>query len=580
MKYFLKKTELKKGTYLQIYISEYHRGVGSRNRSFKAIGYVEDLKASGVRDPIAKAQAEVRRLNDKEKAREEADKVRKIGRDTPMKRIGYFVLKAIANSLPSFRKAVDAMASAHRFQYDVHDLMMALVYARVTDPESKRRTHSQVLPTLFEKLDEGSYSQVLSCCEYIGREYAKIVSFLTGAVKEVYGMDCRHTYFDCTNFYFEIDREDDYRRKGKSKENRHDPLVGMGLLLDADQIPVGMTLYPGNEGEQPKLRQMIAQMKKQNGISGRTIQVADKGLNCAKNVHQALLNGDGYLFSRSLRKQTDADFQWFLALDKEGWQEVKEMDRKSGKAVLKYRYHVYEDTFQYSYPDDDGHEIRFEAREKRIITFNEKLRMKKILELNRLVQKAERMCLSQARKDEFGECSRYVNFVTQDGRKARAELDAEAIAAERALAGYNMLVTSETHFKPTTIYNIYHNLWRIEQSFRMMKSYLDARPVFLQTPASINGHFLICYISVVLERILEFKVLNNRYNHERIMDFIRNFSLVRLNSRNYVNLLTSDDEVGQFLAENVADEITNYTITPSDISRLLKLKLNHVLLEV
>lgn len=143
-----------------------------------------------------------------------------------------------------------------------------------------------------------------------------------------------------------------------------------------------------------------------------------------------------------------------------------------------------------------------------------------------------------------------------------------------------MLVTSETHFKPTTIYNTYHNLWRIEQSFRMMKYYLDARPVYLATPASINGHFLICYISVVLERILEFKVLNNRFNHEKIMDFIKHFSLVRLNTKNYVNLLTSDDEVGQFLAEKVAGEITNYLLSPADVSMLLKLKLNKMILEV
>ena len=144
---------------------------------------------------------------------------------------------------------------------------------------------------------------------------------------------------------------------------------------------------------------------------------------------------------------------------------------------------------------------------------------------------------------------------------------------ERRFAGYNMLVTSELKLNDRTVYGIYHNLWRIEQSFRMMKSYLDARPVYLTGMNSIKGHFLICYISVVLERLLEFKVLGSRFSHERIMDFIRSFSLVRLNSKDYINLLTSDDEVGQFLADTILPEVTNYILSPADVTKLLKVKL-------
>ena len=189
MKYFLKKTNLKKGVYLQIYQSEYRRGVGSRNRSYKAYGYVDDLKASGMKDPVASAQAEVDRLNDGLREKEAGERARKIGRESPEKHLGYFVLKGVANSLSLFEKAVRAVSSARGFQYDVYDLMMALVYARATFPASKRRTHADILPQLFEDAGEGSYSQVLSCCEYIGTEYKKIISFLTRSVKETYGLD-------------------------------------------------------------------------------------------------------------------------------------------------------------------------------------------------------------------------------------------------------------------------------------------------------------------------------------------------------------------------------------------------------
>ena len=572
MRYFLKKTNRPKGEYLQIYQSEYIRGVGSRNKSYKAIGYVNELIARGTKDPVAKAQAEVKRLNDELKAKEDGEKTRKIGKSSPQRFLGYFVLKAVANSLGDFEKAVRAISSVRGFQYDVYELMMALVYARVTFPASKRRTHSDILPLLFEKIDDDSYSQVLSCCEYIGSEYLKIIALLTRAVERTYGLDCHETYFDCTNFYFEIDKEDDFRRNGASKENRKDPIVGMGLLLDANQIPVAMEMCPGNEAEMPYLRKTIQRMKKESSISGRTIQIADKGLNCAANIHAAIESGDGYLFSKSLKKQSQKEIEWFLSLDSDGWDAVYESDGKGGKQV-KYRYYSFIDTFDYSYTDGNGSLIGFKAREKRIITFNPKLRMKKILELNRMVEKARGLCLSQAKKDEFGECSKFVSFCTDEGKKAKAVLNEEAIELERRFAGYNMLVTSELKLNDRTVYGIYHNLWRIEQSFRMMKSYLDARPVYLTGMNSIKGHFLICYISVVLERLLEFKVLGSRFSHEKIMDFIRSFSLVRLNSKDYVSLLTSDDEVGQFLADTILPEVTNYILSPADVSKLLKLRL-------
>ena len=108
-------------------------------------------------------------------------------------------------------------------------------------------------------------------------------------------VDTCRTYFDCTNFYFEIDREDDFRRKGPSKECRRDPIVGL-CLLDANQIPIGMKMYPGNESEKPVLRDVIDGLKERHGFTGRTIQGADKGLNCAENIFSARQNGDGYIF--------------------------------------------------------------------------------------------------------------------------------------------------------------------------------------------------------------------------------------------------------------------------------------------
>ena len=572
MKYFLRKSQLKKGEYLQIYISEYRRGIGSRNTSYKAIGYVSELKAKGVKDPVAKAQAEVDRLNAALREKEAGERARKIGSTSPEKHLGYFVLKGVANSLPFFEKAIRAISSVRSFQYDVYDMMMALVYARATYPASKKRTHEDILPQLFEKVDEDSYHQVLGCCEFLGADYKKIANMLTRSVQKTYGLDFTNTYFDCTNFYFEIDVEDEFRRKGPSKENRHDPIVGLGLLLDANQIPAAMSIYPGNGSEKPQLRQVLADLRKESGMDGRTIQIADKGLNCARNIHEALLNGDGYIFSKSLKKQKDIEIDWFLSLDSSTWDRVYEM-REDGTKEEKYRYYSFVDTFSYDYIDDHGCSVSFEARERRVITYSPKLAMKKILELNRQVEKAGSLCLYKAKKEDFGDCAKYVSFKTDAGSKVVPVLNEEAITLERRLAGYNMLVTSETAFRPRTIYNTYHNLWRIEQSFRMMKSYLEARPVFFSKEDSIKGHFLICYICIVLERILEFHVLGNRFNHEKIMAFIKNFKLVRLDSKDYINMLTSKDEVGQFLTSTSFPKVSNYILSPADVSKLLNVKL-------
>ena len=207
MRYFLKKTNIKKGEYLQIYISEYKRDIGSRNRCFKSIGYISEIKDKGIKDPVAYYQAQVKKMNKELEEKETSEKAKKIGNQSPKRYAGYIVLKGIANSLTFFEKAVRALSNERQFQYDVYNLMMALVYARATFPASKKKTHEHIIPLLFEKVDESSYSQILSCCEYIGSEYDKFISYLTTSIKKTYGINSSETYFDCTNFYFEIDKE-------------------------------------------------------------------------------------------------------------------------------------------------------------------------------------------------------------------------------------------------------------------------------------------------------------------------------------------------------------------------------------
>ena len=169
-------------------------------------------------------------------------------------------------------------------------MLSSLVYARSVNPCSKNKTFHDVLPNLYHSYNF-SYDQLLDGLSFVGINYEKFIELFTTQVKSFYGIDTSKTYFDCTNFYFEIDKQDDFRRKGPSKENRKDPIVGLGLLLDSHQIPIGMKMYPGNESEKPVLRDVIKHLKKQSNITGKTIHVADKGLMCPKICFQN--NGNG-----------------------------------------------------------------------------------------------------------------------------------------------------------------------------------------------------------------------------------------------------------------------------------------------
>lgn len=519
MSYFVKKTRNKKGLYIQIYSGDYDPDVGNAvHKCYKSLGYYDALVAAGDPDPIATAQKTADELNRKrklEKIKAKAD-VARISREASLlKNVGYFPLKMVMNELKVENTIRFLQQATREFEFDIFEVMSSLAYARAVNPDSKRYTCQNVFPKMYNCPDV-SYDQILECCEYLGGDYQKFVELFTEATKNRYGMDTRSTYFDCTNFYFEIDREDDFRRKGPSKENRRDPIVGLGLLLDANMIPIGMKMYPGNQSEKPVLREIVKDLKSRNHIEGKTIHVADKGLNCADNIYKALKDKDGYIFSKSVKQLSKEEKVWVF--NDNGWEDVKD---KKGK--LLYRYKECIDDFPYTITGEDGKDVVVHLREKRVLTFNPELCEKQGYEIRKLVEKAKASCLSKAKKDELGECGKYVDFVSEDEKKVTAKVNQGKIDKDLAVCGYNLIVTSETKLKPLEVYGIYHNLWRIEESFRVMKSDLDSRPVFLQKEDSIKGHFLICYIAVLLIRLLQFRVLNNALGTEQITEFIRTF---------------------------------------------------------
>ena len=574
MSYFLKQTKNKKGTYLQVYESTYdaQKGYGT-HRSVRPIGYVHELEEQGVEDPVSHYKAEVASMNEAARAAKRASRARKIGQESPERFMGHFAVGALFDGLGVARDlAYLQMPSGFRFS--LAELLRALVCARVVAPASKSKTFHDVLPLLGEA-PSFSLDQLYEGLSYLGHEYKKVIEIFNERVGAAFGRDTARTYFDCTNFYFEIDREDDLRRKGPSKERKVEPIVGMGLLLDADCIPIGMEIYPGNESERPKMRKVVGELKRRHHIQGRTVQVADKGLNCAENVVDATLAGDGYLFSKSVKALPKAELSWVLA--EAGWEDHLDANGKvhhmTKSVVGEFAYHV---------TGEDGKKKEVSLPEKRVVTFNPSLQAKQLHEINRQVEKARNLRLAGAKKSAYGDASKYVTFAAvdregelKDDEVVVATLNHEAIKRAKSLAGYNMLVTSEASMGDDEIYATYHQLWRIEESFRVMKSELDARPVFLQRHDSIAGHFLICYLAVVLLRLLQIKVLKDEFGSRQLVECMRSLRAVSFSERKYVNVSKASPVIDR-LVELTGLPLDNYYLNKGEFDKIVGYKFSNL----
>lgn len=519
-----------------------------RSTNVESIGYIEELISDEIPDPVADYKKYVDKMNE-ERAALFADETRPRVFVSPMERYaGHFLLHSLMDEL-DVKETIDILASRRNFQFSIYQMLAQLVYARVICPCSKSRTVSSVFPHLYDST-RISEDQVYDGLEFIGASYKKYIELFNHCYEKHYPRDYSKVFFDCTNYYFEIDMPKDDKQKGPSKENRHDPIIGQALLLDADLVPLAMQMYPGNESEKQYIRKAIEEMKQRYKVSGKTVQVADKGLNCARNIYAAVKEADdGYIFSKSIRgtSMSSKEKEWLLLENEENV--FKDCTDESGKLLFRLKTCI--DTFRYSFKDTDPETgkdkaVSFSVKEKRVVSYNPALAKKQKAEIMKMVDKA---CgyntYKKISKEELGDSAKYLKIVSKDkdGKNVKPviSIDRDKIDEDLRYAGYNLLVTSELDMDPLKIYDTYHNLWKIEESFRITKSYLDARPVYAQKKDTIYGHFLICYISLFLLRVLELKCFKGKVNAYDIINFIRDFRIVSNSEDTYINI--SKDQV-------------------------------------
>lgn len=574
MAYFLRKTRRKNGDiYYQIYDSYYSAEERkNKNRSVEKLGLLSSLRREGESD--SECEQRLRGMVSERERDRSGKQAKQIDDNDELVNYGYFLLEGMVRHL-DIRKQIDLLTLGSRIRFSLSDVLFSLADARVIDPCSKWKTFAEVFPLMYEDPTKKiSLSQMYSGVCFLGTAVQDVVDILNAAIDKRFGRSLDRVYFDCTNYYFEIDCESGIKRRGPSKENRTSPIVSMALLLDSDLIPYQMEIFPGNESEKPRLPRALDRIREEKGKESKIIQVADKGLNCAENIRKCGKN-DGYIFSKAPKMMADKDLEWMF--DEKGWTDV--MD-KNGE--VSYRYKSVTDVYDYEFKDENGKTVKFTKAEKRVATFNPSLRKKQAIELTRQYDKAMKKTASAQIKEAVGGKNAKMISVDAVSKKTGEELEdaqivlsgnKEKLEHDLKLAGYNILITSEVAMKESEIYDVYHKLWNIERTFRMMKTQLAARPAFASTDDGIRGHFLTCYTSIVLLRLLEKKVFSGQFTVEEIIEYIKKARAFRLSDNDYCNLLKRKDAaISEYIQKRTELPLLNKRLTDSKIKSFFNTK--------
>lgn len=579
MGYFLKKSNIRsKGLYLQIYQSFYVPGKGGRNKSYEVVGYYSDLLAKGIKDPIAYANEKVKKLNDELTNLKDAQ----ISEVSLIKKTGHFLISNMFDYL-DIDNDFNALCLNKKLHYKPSDLIRTMCNAQILKPGSKLCAFEKVIPSIYNST-KFSYDQILDGINYIGNDYEKFIEVMNHCIEKKFGKrKVSSTYFDCTNYYFEIDLSEEDKQKGPSKENRKSPIISQALLLDEEQVPIAMKMFPGNCSEKPYIRETIIDIKQRYNIDGKIVQIADKGLNCAQNIYSAAVeSNDGYIFSKTFRGNglSKKEKKWMLLEDnnKNKWTSYY-----NSKGELLYKMKEATDDFKYDFKlkDDDGNVIKkitFTVKEKRIVTYNPSLAKKQKYEIDKDIERLrKKLSIKDVLKEELGFASKYVNAhaFDKDGNLVdiNTAIDEEKINEAKKFAGYNLLVTSETNKTADEIYKAYHNLWKIEESFRIMKSYLDARPVFVKLKETIYGHFLICYLSLTILRLIEIKLFKDEIPTSQLIEFMRSYDLTLCKDQSFINGATNTSTLKEIQKRLGLRKLSNAYLSKKDVDSLFDLHL-------
>lgn len=440
---------------------------------------------------------------------------------------GYLFLQELCTEL-RLDNICRVIKSRHKYKYDLHAILTDLVYARILSPSSKLSSFA-FCKTLLEP-PKYELQDVYRALSVIAEESDFIQSELYKNSNFIHPRNQQILYYDCTNYYFEIEEESGSKHFGKSKENRPNPIVTMGLFMDADGIPLAFDIFPGNQNEQTTLKPLEKKIIKDFNCSD-FIFCSDAGLGSVNNREFNSMGNRSYIITHSLKKMKKDDRD--IALNPTQFRKVGSTDFIDIRNLDETDEEVFNSIYYKEVPIVTG-----DMDEILIVTYSPKYKAYQQKIRARQIERAEKIIDSPCKKRKGKNQNDPMRFVkktsiTSDGEIAEKkvyELDEEQVAKEEIYDGFYAVITN-LEGDVDEIIKINKQRWEIEENFRIMKTEFEARPVYVRRDDRIKAHFMICFISLLLYRLLE-KKIGNKYTAEQIIETLRSMKLTLLNTAN------------------------------------------------
>lgn len=600
---YLRQIKRPKGIYLAIQESYYDsEKKQSRTRTIQSLGYLDNLKKDYA-DPIAHFEKVAAEMTTQKK--EEQSKTIRIDKTATLqigtndiRNVGYGIFKELYRQL-ELDKFWNWKTRNRNMKFRTDQIFRLLSFSRALYPGSKRHTLNNK-GVFFEPFDGFSLDDIYHALDIIAEHQEALQKWIFEHSAKLTKRDLSVTYFDCTNYYFDIGRPDvdsldaegnpvdkngnvvpaKYRKRGPEKNHRPDPIVEMGLLMDKNGIPVAYDLFPGNESEKVHMRPIINRVK-QEFEDCRIIFVADRGLNTSDNIYW--LNGtnkgennkrDGYVYGQSIRG-ADAEFKkWVLSGNycTERWEE----DGSEITFKHKSRIHPKELHVNVTKPGSKKPAKKtVKVDQKQMVYYSEKYAKKQRMDREVMIARAKDLIKYPKKYDRItskGSTAYVLNIAFDkstgeivDGKNL--DLDVAKIKEESQYDGYYSIVTSELGMSDMEMREVYRGLARIEDTFKVTKTYFQSRPVYVRTNEHIDAHFAICFSALVLLRLLEVK-LGNKYPVKQILDSLRNYKCTRIDTNMWQ--FTFYDEITAACGEAFGMELNKQYRSQQEIQRLLR----------
>lgn len=543
----IRTNRLKDGRTAMAFCENYRDGKKTRTRTLERIGCVEDFPEYD--DPIAhfKQVARERTAAAKENSTTTvelhmAQKVDK--RDHGQRRCTGAAVACAAYNALGIERALRNSSRRSAAEYDLNAAMRLFVVERLVNPGSKLSAWENRERHFFRS--ELSERDCYRALDGIAAARPAVLGAVNRAVAAMGGRDASCLYYDVTNYHFETKVDgDELRRYGCAKNHMPNPIVQMGLVQDAEGIPIGYRLFSGNTVDCETMLPVYDDVRAMAG-GGRVVSVADKGNNTSTNMALLVAAGDGFVFSQSIRgAKSKASLREWVTSDA-GYR-ITAWD-KTGEVLFKVKSRQDFKTVHLRAEDTaDGRPADVLIEVKVVAFWSRKYERKARAERAKVLKKARKLIESPgaynaATHKGAARWIKNMSFNKESGEIVTgksSEIDWEALTEAESCDGYYVIVTSETDWDEDRIIDAYRELWRIEESFKVTKSELRARPVYVWTPAHIEAHFLICFVALTVTRLLQ-RALGYHWSCEEILDDMAATCMTKLVSNIWVSDHRSD----------------------------------------